>query len=60
MNEKKDGHYKIHDWWPDTLDLSILYQNAPMTNPMGEDFDYAVEFAKLDLAAVKNSEVGND
>ncbi|MCK5944115.1 MAG: hypothetical protein KAI24_19170, partial [Planctomycetes bacterium] len=41
------------EWWPNQLDLSVLHQNAPIGNPMGEDFDYAAEFAKLDLAAVK-------
>ena len=41
------------DWWPNMLDLSILHQNSAKSNPMGEDFDYAKEFAKLDLAAVK-------
>ena len=42
-----------HDWWPNRLDLKILQQNSPMADPMGEDFDYATEFAGLDLAAVK-------
>ena len=41
------------DWWPNRLDLSVLHQNTPAANPMGADFDYAAEFAKLDLAAVK-------
>lgn len=41
------------DWWPNQLDLGILRQNAPMSNPMGEKFDYAEEFNKLDLEAVK-------
>ncbi len=40
-------------WWPDTLDLSPLRQNATDADPMGEDFDYAAEFASLDLSAVK-------
>ena len=40
-------------WWPDRLDLSILNQNSPLIDPMGPDFDYAAEFAKLDLKAVK-------
>jgi catalase-peroxidase len=52
-HEKKDGHYKIRDWWPNMLDLGILHQNSPMTNPMGGDFDYAAEFSKLNLKAVK-------
>ena len=41
------------DWWPNQLNLRILAQNPPATDPMGEDFDYAKEFASLDLAAVK-------
>ncbi|MFA7603295.1 MAG: catalase/peroxidase HPI [Novosphingobium sp.] len=41
------------DWWPNLLDLSPLRQNAPQSNPYGADFDYAKEFATLDLAAVK-------
>ncbi|MFG0317562.1 MAG: catalase/peroxidase HPI [Planctomycetota bacterium JB042] len=41
------------DWWPSLLDLSILHQNSPAADPMGEEFDYAAEFAKLDLEAVK-------
>jgi len=41
------------DWWPNQLDLSILHQNSPASNPMGDDFDYAAEFQKLDLAALK-------
>ncbi len=41
------------DWWPDQLNLSILHQHSPKSDPMGEDFDYAEEFKKLDLAALK-------
>ncbi len=40
-------------WWPNQLSLRMLHQNAPASNPMGEDFDYAQEFASLDLDAVK-------
>ena len=40
-------------WWPDQLNLNILDQHSPRSNPMGEDFDYAEAFASLDLAAVK-------
>jgi catalase-peroxidase len=42
------------DWWPEQLRLTILRQNSPQSDPMGANFDYAKEFAKLDLAAVKN------
>jgi catalase-peroxidase len=41
------------DWWPNQLNLRILHQNAPMSNPMGEGFDYADAFKKLDYAALK-------
>ncbi len=43
----------IQEWWPDRLDLRILRQNSPKSNPMDEDFDYREEFKSLDLAAVK-------
>lgn len=42
------------DWWPDQLNLNILHQHSPLSNPMGEGFNYAEEFKKLDLQAVKN------
>jgi catalase-peroxidase len=42
------------DWWPDQVNLDILHQNPPAGNPLGGDFDYAAEFAQLDLAAVKH------
>ncbi len=41
------------EWWPNQLDLGILHQHAPASNPLGPDFNYAEEFKKLDLAAVK-------
>src|SRR5438093_7169910 len=41
------------DWWPDQLDLSILHAHTPVSNPLGEDFNYAEEFNTLDLNAVK-------
>ena len=41
------------DWWPNQLDLSILHQNSSKSDPLGEGFDYAAEFAKLDLEALK-------
>ncbi|MGY1547733.1 catalase/peroxidase HPI [Streptomyces sp. MN6] len=40
-------------WWPDRLNLKILAKNPPVTNPLGEDFDYAAAFQSLDLPAVK-------
>lgn len=41
------------DWWPNALNLDILHQHDAKTNPMGEDFDYAEEFKKIDLSSVK-------
>jgi catalase-peroxidase len=42
------------DWWPNKLNLNILRQHSSKSNPMGEEFNYAEEFKKLDLNAVKN------
>ncbi|WP_431683118.1 catalase/peroxidase HPI [Kitasatospora sp. KL5] len=41
------------DWWPAQLDLQVLRQSSPGSDPMGEDFDYAAEFATLDVDALK-------
>jgi catalase-peroxidase len=41
------------DWWPNQLDLSVLHQHSPRGNPLGADFDYAKEFASLDVEALK-------
>ena len=41
------------DWWPNQLNLSILHQHSAKSNPMGDEFNYAEEFKKLDLKAVK-------
>lgn len=41
------------DWWPNQLNLNILHQHAPASNPLGPDFDYAEEFKKLDFDALK-------
>ncbi|MGM0393491.1 MAG: catalase/peroxidase HPI [Thermodesulfobacteriota bacterium] len=41
------------DWWPNQLNLKILHQHSAKSNPMGSDFNYAEEFKKLDLDAVK-------
>ncbi|MCA9440984.1 MAG: catalase-peroxidase, partial [Candidatus Omnitrophica bacterium] len=43
----------VKDWWPNQLNLEILRQNAAKSDPMGEDFNYAEEFKKLDLDALK-------
>ena len=41
------------DWWPNQLNLRILHQHSHLSNPMGESFNYAEEFKKLDLEALK-------
>ncbi|MFJ5137661.1 catalase/peroxidase HPI [Streptomyces sp. NPDC088707] len=41
------------DWWPNQLDLTVLHQNSPQASPMDDDFDYAAEFATLDVDALK-------
>jgi len=41
------------DWWPNQLKLNILHQHSPLSDPMGEKFNYAEEFKSLDLKAVK-------
>ncbi len=41
------------DWWPNQLDLSVLHRHSPLSDPMGEDFDYAKEFATLDVQALR-------
>jgi catalase-peroxidase len=41
------------DWWPNQLNLNILHQHSPLSNPMGKEFNYAEEFKKLDFKALK-------
>ncbi len=41
------------DWWPNRLNLKILHQNSPLSNPMGKDIKYAEEFKTVDLDALK-------
>ena len=48
----KEGTYNT-DWWPNQLDLGVLRQHSPVSDPMGENFDYAEEFSKLNIKAVK-------
>ncbi len=50
---KKGRGATNRDWWPDQIDLGVLHQHPPAANPLGPDFDYAEEFKKLDLAALK-------
>ncbi|GJM35539.1 MAG: catalase-peroxidase [Saprospiraceae bacterium] len=53
LKKSAGGGTKNRDWWPNQLNLNILRQNSSLSNPMGEDFNYAEEFKKLDLDAVK-------
>jgi catalase-peroxidase len=41
------------DWWPNQLDLSVLHRHSRLSNPMEDDFDYAAQFASLDIDALK-------
>ena len=66
MSESKEGkcpvmhgantelHNNVMEWWPKALNLDILHQHDTKTYPLGEGFDYAKEFKKLDLGALKN------
>ncbi len=53
MRQGAGGGTKNREWWPNKLNLNILRQHSSKSNPMGEDFDYAEEFKKLDLNAIK-------
>jgi catalase-peroxidase len=49
------GHgHSNRDWWPEQLDVQVLHQKSNLSDPMSRDFDYAKEFASLDLSAVIN------
>ncbi len=49
----KAGTQSNHNWWPNQLNLKILHQNSSKSDPMGAGFNYAEEFAKLDMKALK-------
>jgi catalase-peroxidase len=53
INHAAGGGTTNRDWWPNQLNLKILHQQSSLSDPMGENFDYAKEFNSLDLAAVK-------
>ncbi len=58
LNDKKTlstgrARMSIRDWWPNQLNLNILHQHSLLSNPMGKEFNYADEFKKLDLKALK-------
>jgi len=52
-NVNAGGGTSNKDWWPNRLNLKILHQHSHLSNPMGESFNYAEEFKKLDLEALK-------
>ena len=58
MNDKKNlttarNNMSNRDWWPNQLNLNILHQNSPLSNPMDKEFNYADEFKTLNLETVK-------
>jgi catalase-peroxidase len=53
LKQTAGGGTRNFDWWPNQLKLNILRQHSSLSNPMGEDFNYAKEFKSLDLKAVK-------
>ncbi|WP_435622583.1 catalase/peroxidase HPI [Flagellimonas sp.] len=53
LNQAAGGGTTNRDWWPNSLNLNILRQHSNLADPMDEDFNYAEEFKKLDLEAVK-------
>ena len=54
QNTSKNATPPSQNWWPKSLNLDILHQHDSKTNPLGDNFNYAEEFKKLDLGAVKN------
>src|SRR5687768_15909975 len=53
LKQAAGGGTRNRDWWPNQLKLNILRQHSELSNPMGENFNYAEEFKSLDLKAVK-------
>ena len=53
LSEVAGGGTQNEDWWPNRLKLELLSQHSEKSNPLGENFDYAEEFKKLDYAALK-------
>ncbi|MFT6500431.1 MAG: catalase-peroxidase [Crocinitomicaceae bacterium] len=49
-----ETHNNVMSWWPEALNLDILHQHDTKTNPLDQEFNYAEEFKKLDLEALKN------
>ncbi|MBD0322875.1 MAG: catalase-peroxidase, partial [Aldersonia sp.] len=50
---KAHAPLKNQDWWPEQVDVSMLHAQSSKSNPLGADFDYAEEFKKLDVEALK-------
>jgi len=53
-NQLKSGGTNNRDWWPNQLNLSVLRQNSSLSDPLGNNFDYAKAFQSLDYQALKN------
>ncbi|HUS56359.1 MAG TPA: catalase/peroxidase HPI [Thermohalobaculum sp.] len=53
MGHTTTGTRSNRDWWPNQLNLKMLHQNSPLSNPMGKAFNYAEAFKKLNLKALK-------
>jgi len=53
MDKSASSGTKNRDWWPKQLKVNILRQNSPLSDPMGNNFDYAEAFKSLDIEAVK-------
>ncbi len=53
LHQAAGGGTTNRDWWPNQLNLNILRQHSSLSDPMGDDFNYAEEFKSLDLEAVK-------
>ncbi len=53
LSKAAGGGPRNRDWWPNQLKLNILRQHSPLSNPMGDQFNYAEEFNKLNLSEVK-------
>ena len=52
-NPADRGQNATMRWWPNQLDLRMLHQHAPASNPLGDDFDYSEAFLALDYNALK-------
>ena len=47
------GSRSNRDWWPNQLNLHLLHQHSPLSNPMGKDFEYREQFKSLDVDELK-------